>query len=66
MLLAAAEPSKYSLNFTEYVFTSLLKVFLFKCCCKCLSESTWYQWRVKRLQRHQDAKAKLIDEVDIM
>ena len=42
VMRTAAQPSKYTFNFVEYILTSLLRAVLCKCCCKCLTESTWY------------------------
>ena len=52
LMKAAAEPCKYSFNFSEYIFTRTMQILF---CCKCLKEKPWIASRIKRLKRHEDA-----------
>ena len=61
MLRTVAERGKYWFDYSEYLATNLIKL-VCSCCCH---RREWYLRRVKRLERHEEASAKLADEIDI-
>ena len=61
MLRAVSERGKYFYTYAEYTFARLYRVF---CCC-CVERSPWFNRRVKKLERHEEAVDRLNREVDV-
>ena len=62
MMKTVAERGRYWYGYSEYLCTS----FLSSCCCCLCKKSPWYNRRLDRLKRHQEAAHKLVDEIDIV
>lgn len=62
MFTTVAERGKYWYNYTDYLSVICLSSF---CCCL-VSKREWFQRRIKRLKRHQDASERLSKEIDIV
>ena len=65
LVRTAAEPSKYTFNFREYILSNVIKLLVCKTCCCCLTRTQCYIKRIKRLQRHKEATERLTEEMDI-
>ena len=61
MMRTVAERGKYFYNYGEFVLFSLLRSY---CCCFTKGERC--QNRIKRLERHEEASEKLMDELDVV
>ena len=62
MFTTVAERGKYWYDYSEYLSVTCLSSF---CCCL-VSKSDWFQRRMKRLKRHQEASERLGKEIDIV
>lgn len=62
MLQSVAERGRYFYEYREYLVTNFLK----SLCCCLVNGRDWYERRLVRLQRHQEASDRLKDEVDIV
>ena len=62
MMKTVAERGRYFYNYSEYLLASFMKSFC-SCCCR---GSAWYEHRTTKLQRHEDAKDRLNNEIDIV
>lgn len=60
MLRTVAERGKYFYNYSEYLATSFLNAFG---CCR---GKAWFERRLDRLKRHEEATEKLNNEIDIV
>ena len=61
MMRTVAERGKYYYNYGEFVLFSFLRSY---CCCFTKGERC--QKRMKRLERHEEACEKLMDELDVV
>ena len=62
MYRTVSERGKYFYGYSEYWCISFLNKF---CCC-CFRSSSWFDMKMKRLQRHEAASKQLADEIDIV
>ena len=62
MMRTVAERGKYFYSYSEYLSISFLKNW---CCCF-VSKATWFQKRMQRLKRHEEASDQLNNEIDIV
>ena len=61
VLQKVASQDKYWYNYHEYFEALLLK----SCCC-CFKKTRCYARKLHRLEQHQEAVAKLVEELDIV
>ena len=61
MVTTVTERGKYFYTYSEYMFAIILKL-ICSCCC---DNKAWYKIRVSKLERHKDAKERLMSEVDL-
>jgi len=62
LMRTVADRGRYFYRYEEYMFIWLLK----QCCCCFLSNSKWFETKLKRLDRHEEASEKLANEIDIV
>ena len=61
MLWSVAERGSYWYHYSEYMLLSLMKL----CCNCCCKNRPSFKRRLKHFKRHEKAKEKLADEIDI-
>ena len=59
MLNTIAQRGDYSYSYSEYMWARLTRSF---CCCEAARKSV----RIAKLERHEKATAKLVEEIDIL
>ena len=62
MMKTVSERGKYFYNYSEYLLSWILS----SCCCCACGKTDWYHRRVKRYERHETAREKLAEEIDII
>ena len=62
MMGTVAGRGKYFYHYVEYLWSQTLKC-LCRCCCK---RKLWFERRMKRLERHEQASESLTRELDIV
>ena len=63
MMKAVAERGRYFYDYREYMVTVLLASI---CCCFTSRCKSWFDYKVKRMERYQEASNRLTDETDIV
>ena len=61
MIGTVAERGKYFYHYSALMYAQFLLCF-FSCCCK---EKEWFKRRQKRMERHEIARKKLMNELDL-
>lgn len=62
MMKTVSERGKYFYNYSEYLLSWIIS----SCCCCACMKTEWYHRRVKRYERHELARSKLAEEIDII
>ena len=57
-----AERGKYFYHYSDYMLTWFLRSF---CCCF-FKNSPWFERKIEKLERHEQASEKLAEEIDIV
>ena len=57
------DSDKFSYDFTDYIFTWILRT----CCCCCVKKNSfWWKKQEFKYQRYEDATERLNKEIDIV